>query len=89
MAGARRDRIRFRGIFPRARVNIPHHGRIGRGYLVATMPRGSPTMRRAITLFSSARAGKWLACALVVLVPGSFVILPLAWIVRQCLAARG
>ena len=46
-------------------------------------------MRRAITLFSSARAGKWLACALVVLVPGSFLILPLAWIVRQCLAARG
>ena len=31
---------------------------------------------------------KWLACALILLAPGSFVVLPLMWLARQW-AARG
>jgi hypothetical protein len=27
--------------------------------------------------------GKWCGCALVLLAPGSFVILPLLWLIRQ------
>ena len=45
-------------------------------------------MRRAITLISEAEPRKWLACAFVLLVPGSLILVPLAWLIRQWLAAR-
>ncbi len=40
-------------------------------------------MRRFTELPSSAELGKWCACALLLLVPGSFIALPVIWIVRR------
>ena len=31
----------------------------------------------------SAQLGKWCACALLLLAPGSFLVLPILWIVRR------
>jgi len=47
--------------------------------------------RRLQDLLPQPRAlAKWCACALVLLLPGSFVVLPLLWLYRRCalLSAR-
>ena len=45
-------------------------------------------MFRSIKSAPASEWAKWCACALILLAPGSFVIVPLAWLARQW-AARG
>jgi hypothetical protein len=51
-------------------------------------------MRREIKMFGAARTveargiAKWCACGLILLAPGSFIVLPLLWLARQW-SARG
>ena len=46
-------------------------------------------MRRFPALPSTARLGKWCAGALLVLLPGSFLALPVVWLVRRWRLAAG
>mgnify|MGYP001264805968 FL=1 len=37
----------------------------------------------SLSNLSVRQAGKWLACALVLLTPGTFVIIPVLWLIRR------
>jgi hypothetical protein len=64
-------------------VNIPHPGGGGRGYLVSGSRSKEQLMRPIPVAPSTARLGKWCACVLLLLAPGSFVILPIVWLARR------
>jgi len=46
-------------------------------------------VNRFVKLPSSAGAGKWCACVVLLLLPGSFIALPLIWIARRWRLAAG
>jgi len=46
-------------------------------------------MRRFPALPSKAQLGRWCACALLLLLPGSFLALPVVWLVRRRRLAAG
>jgi hypothetical protein len=65
-------------------VNIPHDGCAWGGYLVCDrIANRSQPVHRLPALPSTARLGKWCACAVLLLLPGTFLALPLIWIVRR------